>query len=179
MVIWSWRSFLYSSSVYSSHLFLISSASVRSIPFLSFIEPIFAWNVPLISLIFLKRSLVFPILLLGIGSHGYLLSRWNLTSGKQVMTGSPPITFLLFLPPMDWTKHRFWSGPSWFCNCPYEVTDTSSRLLRRRDQSHPHPDLPLLLPASLPSLSLDFTSQKLRYSLLTQMLLSREPGLKH
>ena len=57
-----WRSFLYSSSVYSCHLFLISSAYVRSIPFLSFIEPIFAWNVPLVSLIFLKRSLVFPIL---------------------------------------------------------------------------------------------------------------------
>ena len=56
----SWRSFLYS-SVYSCHL-LISSA-VRSIPFLSFIEPIFAWNVPLVSLIFLKRSLFFPILL--------------------------------------------------------------------------------------------------------------------
>ena len=52
------RSFLYSSSLYSCHLFLISSASVRSIPFLSFIEPIFAWNVPLVSLIFLKRSLV-------------------------------------------------------------------------------------------------------------------------
>ena len=54
----SWRSFLYSSSVYSCHLFLISSASVRSIPFLSFIEPIFAWNVPFVSLIFLRRSLV-------------------------------------------------------------------------------------------------------------------------
>ena len=39
-----WRSFLYSPSVYSCHLFLISSASVRSIPFLSFIELIFAWN---------------------------------------------------------------------------------------------------------------------------------------
>ena len=48
----SWRSFLYSSSVYSCHLFLISSVSVKSIPFLSFIEPIFAWNVPLVSLIF-------------------------------------------------------------------------------------------------------------------------------
>ena len=59
----SWRSFLYSSSVYFYHLFLISSASVRPIPFLSFIQPIFAWNVPLVSLIFLKRSLVFPILL--------------------------------------------------------------------------------------------------------------------
>ena len=59
---WSWGPFLYSSSMYSYHLFLISSASVRSIPFLSFIKPIFAWNVPLVSLIFLKRSLVFPIL---------------------------------------------------------------------------------------------------------------------
>ena len=58
-----WRSFLYSSSVYYCYLFLISSASVRSTPFLSFIEPIFAWNVPLVFLIFLKKSLVFPILL--------------------------------------------------------------------------------------------------------------------
>ena len=59
----SLRSFLYSSSMYSCHLFLISSASVSSIPFLSFIEPIFAWNVTWVSLIFLKRSLVFPVLL--------------------------------------------------------------------------------------------------------------------
>ena len=59
----SWRYFLYSSSVYSCHLFLIFSASVRSIPFLSFIVPIFSRNVPLVSLIFLKRSLVFPSLL--------------------------------------------------------------------------------------------------------------------
>ena len=58
-----WRSFLYSSYVYSWHLFLISSASVRSIPFLSFIVLIFAWNVPLVALIFLKRSLVFLVLL--------------------------------------------------------------------------------------------------------------------
>jgi len=57
----SLRCFLGSSAVYSCHL-LISSASIRSIPFLSFIVPMFAWNVPLVSLIFLKRSLVFPIL---------------------------------------------------------------------------------------------------------------------
>jgi len=69
----SWRSFLYSSSVYSCHLFLISYTSVRSIPFLSFIEPIFAWNVPLLSLILLKRSLVFPILLFSsISLHWWL-----------------------------------------------------------------------------------------------------------
>ena len=56
----SLRSFLHSSYVYSCHLILISSASFRSIPFLSFIIPIFAWNVPFVSLIFLKRSLIFP-----------------------------------------------------------------------------------------------------------------------
>ena len=51
-------------SVYSCHLCFISSASVRSLLFLSFIVPIFVWNVPLVSPVFLKRSLVFPILLL-------------------------------------------------------------------------------------------------------------------
>ena len=70
----SWRSFLYS-SVYSCYLFLISSASVRSIPFLSFIVPTFAWNVPLVSLIFLKRSLVFPILLFSSISLHWLLKK--------------------------------------------------------------------------------------------------------
>ena len=59
----SLRSFVYISSVYSCHLFLISATSVRSIPFLSFIVPIFAWNVPLLSPILLKISLVFHILL--------------------------------------------------------------------------------------------------------------------
>ena len=63
MVIWVIKIFfLYISSVYSCHL-LISSASVRSISFLSFYELIFSWNGPLVALIFLQRSLVFPILL--------------------------------------------------------------------------------------------------------------------
>ena len=48
---------------------------IKSIPFLSFIEPIFAWNVPLVSLIFLKRSLVFPILLLSSISLHWLLRK--------------------------------------------------------------------------------------------------------
>ena len=52
--------FLYSSSVYSCHLFLISSDSVRSISVLYWAH---LWNVPLVSLSFLKRSLVFSILL--------------------------------------------------------------------------------------------------------------------
>ena len=54
------KTFLYS-SVYSCHLFLIFSASVRFLPFLSFIMSILVWNVTLIAPIFLKRSLVFPI----------------------------------------------------------------------------------------------------------------------
>ena len=63
----SLKTFFYSSSVYSCH-FLISSASVRSLPFLCFIVPIFASNIPLISPIFLKKSLFlsfycFPIIL--------------------------------------------------------------------------------------------------------------------
>ena len=76
---WSWRSFLYSSSVCSCYLFLISAASVRSIPFLCLIVPPFAWNVPFVSLIFLKQSLVFPILLFSsvfalITEEGFLIS---------------------------------------------------------------------------------------------------------
>ena len=75
----SWRYFLSISSVYSCHLFLIPSASVRSIPFLHFML-IVTWNVPLVSLVFLKRSLVFPILLFSsyffalITEEGFLIS---------------------------------------------------------------------------------------------------------
>ena len=96
-----WRSFLCSSSVYSCHLFLISSASVRSIPFLSFIEPIFAWNVPLVSLIFLKRSLVFPILLFSSMSLHWSLRKpflsllvilWN-TAFQWVYLSFSPLPF--------------------------------------------------------------------------------------
>ena len=89
----SWRSFLYSSSVCPFYLFLISSAYVRSIPSLSFIEPIFAWNVSLVFLIFLKRSLVFPVLLFSsISLHwslrkAYLLAiLWNSASNGYIFT---------------------------------------------------------------------------------------------
>ena len=66
---------LHSSSVYSCHLILIPSASGRSIPFLSFSVLTFAWNVPLVSLIFLKRSLVFPVLLFSSISLHWLLRK--------------------------------------------------------------------------------------------------------
>ena len=73
--------------LYSCHLFLIS-ASVRSIPFLSFIEPIFAWNVPLVSLIFLKRSYK-----VGITFSFYRRGVWgseklgNLSKSTQLLSG--------------------------------------------------------------------------------------------
>ena len=55
LVIQVTKIFLDSYSVYIYHLFLISSASVKSLPFLSLIIPILAWNITLISPIFLKR----------------------------------------------------------------------------------------------------------------------------
>ena len=76
----SWRSFLYTSSAYSCYLFLISSTSVTSIPFLSFIEPIFAWNIPLVSLIFfveissLSLSIISLYFFALITEEGFLIS---------------------------------------------------------------------------------------------------------
>ena len=96
--------FLYNSSVYSCHLFLISSASVKSIPFLSFIVPMFAWNIPLVSLIFLKRSLVFPILLFPVSLHWSLRTAflfllailWN-SAFKWVYLSFSPLLFASLL----------------------------------------------------------------------------------
>ena len=59
----SFGSFLHGFSVYSFHLFLISSASARLLLFMSSIVHIFGQNDPLVSLALLKRSLVFPLLL--------------------------------------------------------------------------------------------------------------------
>ena len=102
----SWRSFFYSSNVYSCHLFLISSASVRSIPCLSFIVLSFAWNIPLVSLIFLKRSLVFPILLFSSISLHWSLRKaflsllailWNSAFKWIYLSFSPLSSFLSYL----------------------------------------------------------------------------------
>ena len=98
---------LYSSSVYCCHLSLLSSVSVSSILLLSFIVPIFAWNVPLVSLIFLKRSLVFPTLLFSsISLHwslrkaflSLLVVLWNSAFRWVYLSFSPlPLASLLFL----------------------------------------------------------------------------------
>ena len=120
----SWRSFLYSSSVYSCYLFLISSASVRYIPFLSFIEPIFAWNVSLVSLIFLKRSLVFPILLFTSISFHWSLRKplsllailWN-SAFKQVYLSFSPLLFasLLFTAICKVSSNNHFAFLHFFC----------------------------------------------------------------
>ena len=92
----SWRSFLYS-YVYCCHL-LLASASVRSIPFLSFIEPIFAWNVPLVSPIFLMRSLVLAILLFSSISLHWLLRKAFLSLLASLWNSAFKWVFLSFSP---------------------------------------------------------------------------------
>jgi len=92
--------------VYSCHLFLISSASIRSIPFFPFIVPIFAWHILLVFLIFLKRSLVFPILLFSSVALHWSLRKaflsllailWNAAFNWIYLSFSPlPLTSFLF-----------------------------------------------------------------------------------
>ena len=112
----SLTSFLYSSFVYSCYLVLLSSTSFRSITVFClfvclfyFIVHIIAWNIPPVSLIFLKRSLVFPILLfssvafrcsLKKVSHLSLLFFGTLTSGGYVFP------FLLSLSPASFFTPR-------------------------------------------------------------------------
>ena len=100
------NTFLYSSSVYSCHFFLISSASFRSLPFLSFIMPVLARNVYLISPIFLKRSLLFPILLFSSLSLHCSLKKaflslfallWNSAFSWVYLSLSPLLFFSPFL----------------------------------------------------------------------------------
>ena len=77
----SWRSFC-SSSVYFCHLFLISSASVRSLPFLSFIEPTFCMKCSLGISNFLEEisslshSIVFFYFCASVIGESFLISPW-------------------------------------------------------------------------------------------------------
>ena len=102
----SWRFYLYSSSVYYCHVVLISSASVRSISFLSFIVPIFAWNVPfgisnfLEEISSLSHSIVFLYFMALFTEDGFLTSPcilWKSAFRWVYLSFSPlPFTFLLF-----------------------------------------------------------------------------------
>ena len=140
--------FLYS-SVYSWHLFLISSTFVRSLLFLSYFMPILAWNVLLVYPIFLKRSLVFYILLFNSISL-YCLLKKDLLSLHAILWNSSfswvyfPFLLCLFLfpqlfvnPPQTTTLPScisfplwwFWSLPSVKC---YKSLYSSSGILSTR-----------------------------------------------
>ena len=74
VLIWFFRVFFPSFlDLFSIYKVSTISAPTRSLPFLSFIVPIFGQNSPLISPIFLKRSLVFPLLLFFSFIHGSLI----------------------------------------------------------------------------------------------------------
>ena len=96
---WVIKTFLYG-SVYSCHF--ISSASVRSLSFLSFIVVILAWNVPLIPPVLLKRSLVFSVFLCFFHCSfkkaclSLLTTLWNFAFDWVYLSFSPlPFTSLL------------------------------------------------------------------------------------
>ena len=125
------------------HLFLISSVSIRFIPFLSFIEPISAWNIPLVSLIFLKRLLVFPfycfplflctdhwgrlsylsLLFFGtLHSNGYtfpFLLCFSLLFFSQLFVRSPQTATLLFCISFSWAWS--WSQSPVQCHEPPSI----------------------------------------------------------
>ena len=91
--------------MYSCHLFIVSSASVRSLPFLSFIVPILEWNVPLVFLTLLKRSPVFLTLLFSSVSHHWslrtalslLVILWTLHSDEYIFPFLFSLQYLLTL----------------------------------------------------------------------------------
>ena len=96
--------FFWYSSVYYCHLFLISPASVRSLPFLSFIEPNLCIKCSLGISNFLKRSPVFSILFFSSISLHWSLRKaflyliailWN-SAFKWVYLSFSPLLFASF-----------------------------------------------------------------------------------
>ena len=102
----SWRSLLHSSSVYSCHLFLITFCfcQVHTVSVLYSVH--LCVKCTLVSLIFLERSLVFPILLFSSISLHWLLRKaflsllvllWNSAFSWVYLSFSPfPFNSLLF-----------------------------------------------------------------------------------
>jgi len=132
VVIWVIKTFFVQFFCICCHL-LISSASVRSKLFLSFIVSIFAWNVPLVSLIFLKRSLVFPSLLIpSISLHcslkkafvSLLAILWNSAFRWVYLSFSPlPFTSHLFSAICKTTVHCLRSQPG----CEFSLAKPQQR----------------------------------------------------
>ena len=112
----------------------MSSVSVRSsLPFLSFIVPIFVWNVPLVSQVFLRRSLVLPILLFSSISLQCSLKKaflslpailWNSAFSCEYLSFLPYSSLLFFpqlfiKPPQTTTLPSCISFPlGWFWSLP-------------------------------------------------------------
>ena len=140
----SLRPFLYSSSVYFCRFFLISSASVTSLLFLSFIVPIFAGNVPLVSLFLeeissLFHSAVFLFLwIVYLRWLSYLLAiLWNSAFSWVYLSLSPLLFFFLSFffsqlfvrPPqittlsscISFSSGWFWSPPPVQCYKPPSI----------------------------------------------------------
>ena len=140
--------------MYSFHFFYISSASTRSLPFLSFIVPIFGWNTALMFPIFLKSSLVFPLLLFSsIVKHCSLKKSFlplPASLWKSVLIGctfpSLPCFLLLFVLPLFVKPPQITTLPfcfsfslGWFCLLPpvqyYGPLSSSSGTLLTRSTS--------------------------------------------
>ena len=105
---------------------LNSSVPVRSILFMSFIVPIFAWNAPLISLIFLKNSPVFLILLFSsICLHWSLRFVcianiwWVIEKTRELQKNSTSILLSMSLPLIVWITTN---GGKFFKRWEYQTT---------------------------------------------------------
>ena len=121
--------FLYNSSVYSCYLFLIFSASVWPLLFLSFIEPIFAWNVTLVCLISLKRSLVFPILFFSSISLHSSLRKAFLSFLAVLWNSACRWVYLSFSPlPFTWCQDAAYLLMEGLSPTPCSVTNESVSL---------------------------------------------------
>ena len=147
VIIWVVKIFLYSSSLYSCHLFLTFTASVKSISFLSFIEPIFAWNVPLGISNFLEEisslshSVVFLYFFALISEEGFLsllAILWNsafrcwylsfsLLFFSQLFVRPPQTAILLFCIYFPWGWS--WSLSPVQCHEPPFIGDSKSYLI--------------------------------------------------
>ena len=141
------------SSVYSYHLFLISSASTRSLLFLSFIVPISGQGVPLISPVFLQRPLVSPFPLFpSVFMRGSLKKAflsllavlwnsafsWVYLSLPPLLFASPPPSAICKASSDDHFALPFfflWDG---FAGCLlYSVMDLHPQFFRHPVYSHP------------------------------------------
>ena len=117
MIIWVMKIFLHSSSVYCCHLLLISSDSVRSIPLLSFIVPIYYMKCSLGISNFLKEtssrshSIVFLYFFALVTVEGFLISpcysafKWIYPSFSPLLFAS--LSSQLFLRPPQTTILSF------------------------------------------------------------------------